>query len=146
MGMAATEMGFSAAGGLPRKRQAWRVLSVEKDQNLQGPAMGAGKKLLLTLEAEQIVDSRSTCGCFVSQTLAAASILGRSQAFPQGNEADVCVGPSGIMPVIQARGWDCPSHLWVQLCQCCVTGAKHTSASVSPTRSGAHSLAQELLI
>lgn len=97
MSMTTTEVGFSAAGGLPIKRQIRRVLSVEKDQNLQGPAMGAGKKLLLTLEPEQIVDSRSACACFIRQTLAAASIVSRAQAFPQGNEADVCEGPSGIM-------------------------------------------------
>lgn len=32
MSVTATEMGFSAAGGLPRKRWIWRALGVEKDQ------------------------------------------------------------------------------------------------------------------
>lgn len=35
MSVTATEMGFSAAGGLPRKRQIWRALAVDKDRSLQ---------------------------------------------------------------------------------------------------------------
>lgn len=31
----ATEMGISAAGGLPRRRRIWRALAVGKDQSLQ---------------------------------------------------------------------------------------------------------------
>ena len=35
MSMTAAGMEFSAAGGLPRKRQIRRALAVEKDQSLQ---------------------------------------------------------------------------------------------------------------